>query len=493
MRLFFVTFFVTCSVALAFSQLPTIGGCAVFPADNPWNLDISAYPVHPNSDGFINAISEEKQYLHADFGSDSLYGIPSTIVDSTQPWVQITYNQYGDESDPGPFPVPANALVEGGWNAPSNSDRHVLVVDKSNCMLYEFWQAFKDQVGSAWTMANGAKFDLTKNEYRPDGWTSADAAGLPIMPGLVKYEEVAAGVINHAVRFTAYKSQKGWIHPARHEAGGTDNHYPPMGLRVRLKANYDISNVTGQSKIILQALKKYGMILADNGSSWFISGTSNPLWDDNDLNQLKKIPGSAFEVVYTGPIKTAPSSITITKPQTGEVITGGSTNYIVTSTTSGVDTLRTLEFSSDGGTTWQLVSGTRGTTTFSWSQIPNIATTKAMIRVSDEMANSATSGVFTIASSSSVPDTKTYDLNLSNYPNPVSEETEISFTLPQTENISLMIFNPEGIQAANLFAGEMQEGSHTLSFDAHSLPEGMYFYQLNAGGQTIAKKMIVIR
>jgi hypothetical protein len=152
-------------------------------------------------------------------------------------------------------------------------------------------------------------FDLSTTKYRPDGWTSADAAGLPILPGLVRYEEVASGAIHHAVRFTAYHSQKGWITPARHEAGSNDSHYPPMGLRLRVKANYDISTVTGQSKVILQALKKYGMLLADNGSSWFISGTSNPLWDDNDLNQLKKIPGSAFEVVYTGPIKTQPDAV----------------------------------------------------------------------------------------------------------------------------------------------------------------------------------------
>jgi hypothetical protein len=583
--------FIVLFAGSSFSQSPTIGGCPVFPGDNPWNIDISNYPVHPNSDGFINAISENKQYLHADFGSDTLYGIPYVVVDSTQPFVPITYSLYGDQSDPGPFPFPANAPIEGGWNAPTNSDRHVLVIDKSNCMLYEVWQGSKDQTGSGWTASNGAKFDLTKNEYRPDSWTSADAAGLPIFPGLVRYEEAAAGAINHAVRFTAHNSQKGWIHPARHEAGGNDTHYPPMGLRVRMKANYDISNVTGKSKIILQALKKYGMILADNGSSWFISGTSNLLWDDNDLNQLKKIPGSAFEVVYTGPIKTASSSIAITTPSAGATVTGGSTNYLIQCTTSGVDTLRTLEFSSDGGAHWYLVSGGRGTTTFTWSQVPNVATTQAMIRISDEMANTATSGLFTITSTSSAtitnvtvagvtnghiptgthttiswsstgnmgpvliaensPDNLSWQtidnsisssknsipwiipapspsmfvrirsasdptingtfgsftidpasgvsgsernaFSLSNYPNPVYGKTEISFTIPKSEFVSLKLYSVKGAEFTTLLSNELEAGQHTILFDTRLLPEGMYYYRLNADGNSASEKIIVTR
>src|SRR5438309_2200220 len=171
MRNLLIVCFIAFSAAISFSQPATIGGCPVFPADNPWNLDISKYPVHPKSDVFIGAINKTRQFLHADFGTPAQYGIPYILVDSTQPLVQITYNAYADESDPGPFPIPANAPVEGGAN--SGGDMHVLVIDNSNCMLYEFWKASKDQTGSGWTMANGAKFDLTKNEYRPDGWTSA--------------------------------------------------------------------------------------------------------------------------------------------------------------------------------------------------------------------------------------------------------------------------------------------------------------------------------
>ena len=275
MRYLLIICFIALSTELVFSQQPNVGGCQIFPANNPWNLDISQYPLHPKSDVFIAAINKTKQFLHADFGTPAEYGIPYIVVDSTQPFVPVTYLLYGSESDPGPFPIPANAPVEGGPSASQNSDRHVLVIDKSNCTLYEFWQGSKDQTGSGWSASNGAKFDLTKNTYRPDGWTSADAAGLPIFPGLVRYEEVAAGAINHALRFTVDNSQRGWIHPARHQAGKNDPTYPPMGLRLRLKANYDISKVTGQARIILEALKKYGMINADNGSSWFISGTSN--------------------------------------------------------------------------------------------------------------------------------------------------------------------------------------------------------------------------
>jgi len=239
MRYLLIICFIALSTELVFSQPPNVGGCQIFPADNPWNLDISQYPVHPESDVFIAAINKTRQFLHADFGTPAEYGIPYIVVDSTQALVPITYLLYGDQSDPGPFPIPANAPVEGGPNASQNSDRHVLVIDKSNCMLYEFWQGSKDQTGSGWSASNGAKFDLTKNTYRPDGWTSADAAGLPIFPGLARYEEVAAGAINHALRFTVDNSQRGWIHPARHQAGKNDPTFPPMGLRLRLKANYD--------------------------------------------------------------------------------------------------------------------------------------------------------------------------------------------------------------------------------------------------------------
>ncbi|MCB9450152.1 MAG: hypothetical protein H6672_01865 [Anaerolineaceae bacterium] len=279
-------------------ETPMVGDCTIFPADNPWNTDISEYPVHPNSDAYIAAISQYgDEYLHADFGGDGEYGIPYVVVGADQPFVPITFTAYGDESDPGPYPVPDDAPVENG------GDQHVLVVDTGNCMLYELYAA--EYNGDGWDAESGAVFDLTSNDLRPAGWTSADAAGLPIFPGLARYDEVEAGAINHALRFTVEESQMAYILPATHWASDSDDpDLPPMGLRLRLKADYDISEYTGQARVILEALKTYGMIVADNGSSWFISGASDPRWDDDDLNQLKSVPGSAFEVVDTGELVT---------------------------------------------------------------------------------------------------------------------------------------------------------------------------------------------
>ena len=288
--------------AAAFAQdepeVPAVGDCTVFPADNPWNTDISGYPVHPNSDAYIAAISQYgDEYLHADFGGDGEYGIPYVVVDASQPFVPITFTAYGDESDPGPYPVPEDAPVENG------GDQHVLVVDGENCMLYELYAA--EYNGEGWDAESGAVFDLTANDLRPEGWTSADAAGLPIFPGLARYDEVEAGAILHALRFTVEESQRAYIPPATHWASSSDDpDLPPMGLRLRLKADYDISGYTGQARVILEALQVYGMIVADNGTSWFISGASDPRWDDDDLNQLKSVPGSAFEVVDTGELVT---------------------------------------------------------------------------------------------------------------------------------------------------------------------------------------------
>ncbi len=278
-----------------------VGSCSVFPANNAWNRDISADPVDPNSDNYIATIGASTK-LHPDFGSNPSYGIPYTVVSGTQPKVPINFTSYGSQSDPGPYPFPLNAPVEAG------SDGHSLVIDKDNCVLYELYQA--QQSGAGWNAASGAVYDLNSNQLRPDGWTSADAAGLPIFPGLARYDEATAGAINHALRFTVVRTQKKFIHPATHYASSSTNpNDPPMGLRLRLKASYNISGFTGESRVILTALKKYGMIVADNGSNWFISGVTDTRWDDNDLNQIKTVPGGAFEVVQTianaaGPIDT---------------------------------------------------------------------------------------------------------------------------------------------------------------------------------------------
>lgn len=269
--------------------------CSVYPADNAWNRDISQDPVHVNSAAYVASILKGKSKLHPDFGSNPDYGIPYSIVDASQKKVPITVVSYPEESDLGAYPIPDTQKVEAG------SDHHVLVVDKDACKLYELYGAEKTAMG--WNADSAALFDLASNLLRPDYWTSADAAGLPIFPGLVRYDEVKSGKISHALRFTASKTQRAFIHPATHFASSsTDSALPPMGLRLRLKADFDISSYTGDTKVILQALKTYGMILADNGSDWFITGATDTRWDDTDLEQLKGVPGSAFEAVESGPL-----------------------------------------------------------------------------------------------------------------------------------------------------------------------------------------------
>jgi len=279
---------------IASGNAPKIGVCQIYPADNAWNRDVSADPVDPNSEKYIQSMNGSG-HLHPDFGGNGKYGIPFNVVKSGQALVPINITDYPEESDAGPYPIPADAKVENG------SDGHVLTLDQDNCVLYELYVAIKTATG--WDAAQASKFDLKSNALRPDYWTSADAAGLPIMPGLAKYDEVEAGAVNHALRFTASKTQKGFIHPATHYASSsTDANLPPMGLRLRLKADFDTSKFTGESKVILEGLKKYGMILADNGSNWYITGAADPRWNDEDLNQMKTVPASAFEAVQSGVI-----------------------------------------------------------------------------------------------------------------------------------------------------------------------------------------------
>jgi hypothetical protein len=272
----------------------------MFPKTNAWNQNVASLPVRPDSATLVrNITSAGKTNLHPDFGGAGAYGIPFKIVPATQPKVPIHFTAYGDESDPGPYPIPSNAPVEGG--SASDGDRHVLVLQQGTCHLYELGRAF--WVTNHWNADVGVNWDLKSNALRPAGWTSADAAGLPILPGLVRYDEVAAGAINHAVRFTVPKSQRGYILPATHFASSSTNPaLPPMGLRLRLKASFSLAGFHGQSLVILRALKAYGMIVADNGSSWYITGSADKRWNDDDLNQLKSVPGSAFEAVNTGAI-----------------------------------------------------------------------------------------------------------------------------------------------------------------------------------------------
>ena len=296
LSLFAITLLPAAIAAEAFAA-PTIAGCPVFPADDVWNTPIGTLIADPNSQSYITTIGAGKG-LHADFGSGlwdgGPIGIPYATVNGSQPKVGIVFD-YADESDPGPYPVPPDAQIEGG--PLSTGDRHVLVVDTGHCILYELYSAYPQSDGT-WQAGSGAIFNLTSNALRPATWTSADAAGLPILPGLVRYDEVASGEITHALRFTAPQTRKAFIWPARHQASSlTGLQYPPMGQRFRLKASFDISGFSRDTQVILTALKKYGMILADNGSSWYISGAPDPRWNNDVLHELGLVTGSAFEAV----------------------------------------------------------------------------------------------------------------------------------------------------------------------------------------------------
>lgn len=288
------------------SAAPTVAGCPVFPADNAWNRRVDRLPVTRNSATLIRSIGLDSHF-HADFGSGlwdgGPIGIPFTVVDGGQRKVPIGFD-YADESDRGPYPVPADAPIEGGRNA--DGDRHVLVVDKSACKLYELYDAHPLDAGRSWHAGSGATFDLRSNHLRPKTWTSADAAGLPILPGLARYDEVAQGAISHALRFTAPRTRTSFVWPARHQAGSSSSlSLPPMGLRVRLKGNVSLKGLPRQARTIAIALKRYGLMLADNGSPWYVSGAPDPRWDNDQLHALDRLSGRDFEVVTVRPPRPA--------------------------------------------------------------------------------------------------------------------------------------------------------------------------------------------
>lgn len=277
---------------------PPVPSRSVFPPDNPWNRDISADLVDSNSDNLIAACGATRS-LHPDFGTEyggAPWGIPFVTVRGTAARVPVTFD-YADESDPGPYPIPPDAPIEGG--AGSTGDRHVLVIDVDTWKLYELFDAHPASGGASWQAGSGAVFDLASNALRPEGWTSADAAGLPIFPGLVRYDEaVTSGAITHALRFTCPTTRRAYVPPARHYASSsTDPNLPPMGMRVRLKASVDISGFPPEVRLILTALKTYGMFLADNGGGFFVSGAPDPRWNDANIDTMKRLSGSDFEVV----------------------------------------------------------------------------------------------------------------------------------------------------------------------------------------------------
>ena len=295
----------TTTVAAVMTPVPaappvSAPNCALFPADNHWNMRVDQLPRHPRSKEIVASIGRQET-LHPDFGSGTWdggpIGIPFTTVAGDQERVPVSFN-YDDESDPGPYPIPPDAPIEGGPGA--DGDRHVIVVDRDECVLYELFDAHPREGGARWTAGSGARWDLSSNALRPKGWTSADAAGLPILPGLARHDEVASGEIDHALRFTVSRTRRAFIYPARHLASSlTGRNLPAMGQRLRLRQGFNVTSYPPQARVVLRALKRYGMIVADNGSDWFISGAPHDEWDNDQLHALKSVKGKHFVVVDT--------------------------------------------------------------------------------------------------------------------------------------------------------------------------------------------------
>lgn len=313
---------IACTMTLALAALaaatlasgkpvPGAPACPMTPADSFWHADVSSLPVHPQSATWVAAIGASAG-LKADFGSGTWnggpIGIPFTTVPGNQPRVPVSF-EYDDESDAGPYPIPPTAPIEGG--ASSSGDRHVLVVDRDACRLWELYAAYPQNGGASWTAGSGATWDLNANTMRPLGWTSGDAAGLLILPGLVRRDEVDAGVVDHVIRFTAPRTANAYVWPASHKAGTGGASDPPMGAWFRLKASFDIGSFSAANQVILRALKKHGMVLADNGSPFYLSGVPDPAWNNSDLNLLKNVPGSAFEAVDVSSLRVSNTSYAV--------------------------------------------------------------------------------------------------------------------------------------------------------------------------------------
>jgi IPT/TIG domain-containing protein len=341
---------------MSVGQGASLNGFLPFPSDNLWNKDISSAPVDLSSSAIINYIGSSIG-IHPDFGSGlyngSSMGIPYTVVDSSQALIPINYTAYGDESDPGPMPIPLSAPIEGYPN-PGNGDRHVLVLDNASCFLYELYGSYPQ--ATSWNAGSGAVWDLLGDEQRPYTWTSADAAGLPIFPGLVRYDEVAAGAIKHAIRFTLQNSSAGFTPPASHWASTTSNTLAlPMGARLRLKASFDVSSFSAANQVILNAMKKYGLILADNGSSMYISGAPDDRWGNDDLHNLGAVTASDFEVLQLSPLYTSSNVPSGPAPQI--------TNFNASSTSVSSGTPVTLSWQVSGASyviVSPIVGATRG-------------------------------------------------------------------------------------------------------------------------------------
>ena len=379
-----------CIAVITPAEAQTVGSCLVFPANNVWNARVDALPVHSKSAAYVNTIGATKTG-HADFGA-GLYngasiGIPFITVPGSQPKVGVTF-QYADESDPGPYPIPSNAPIEGGSG--STGDRHVLAIDQTNCVLYELYAAYP-QLNGTWTAGSGAVFDLKANNLRPSTWTSADAAGLPIFPGLARYDEVAAGAIKHALRFTAPQTQKAFVWPARHQASSiTDTNYPPMGQRFRLKSSFNVATFSPQTQVVLRALQQYGMILADNGSAWYVSGAPDDRWDNNQLHELGQLHGTDFEAVDESSLIVDPNSAAVSGGAASGALTLSRTSLNFGFSGSLVTSAQTvaLSFNGTAGVSWTASSNQPNVTVS-----PNAGTGNAVLQIT---ATSGSSAVVTV-------------------------------------------------------------------------------------------------
>jgi hypothetical protein len=342
------------TIASAGTPLPGAGGCPMFPADNVWNTKITNLPVNPHSAQWLASMDAATTNLHPDFGPSgdptNPYGMPYTIVPTGHPFVNVAF-QYASESDPGPYPFGPDTPIEGGQDA--TGDRHAIMVDPTTCTLYELYDARYSATGS--TAGSGAIWNLRSNALRPAGWTSADAAGLPILPGLVRYDEVESGSITHAIRMTAETTDTSYLWPARHEAGArSDPDLPPMGARFRLKASFDISGFSPQAQVVLRAMQQYGLIVADNGSNWYFGGTADPSWPVSLIDELKQVPASAFEAVDESSLMVSPDSgqaSSFAGPVTGMAAAPSGSGYWLTDAEGAVSAHNVPSYGSMAGTT----------------------------------------------------------------------------------------------------------------------------------------------
>ena len=387
-------FALLCLAAVIPLEAQAIGSCPVFPSNNVWNARVDTLPVHPKSAAYVNTIGATST-AHADFGSGlwdgGPIGIPYIAVPGSQLKVPVSF-YYASESDPGPYPIPSNAPIEGGSN--STGDRHVEVIDQTNCILYELSAAYP-QLDGSWTAAAGAIWDLKANNLRPATWTSADAAGLPILPGLARYDEFAAGAIQHALRFTAPQTQKAFIWPARHQASSiTDTNYPPMGVRFRLKAGFNVSSFSPQAQVVLRGLQQYGMILADNGSAWYLSGVPDERWDNNQLHELGQLQGTDFEAVDESSLMVDPNSAAVSSAGTSGALTLSRTSLNFGFSGSLVTSSQrvALGFNGASGVSWTASSNQPNITVS-----PSAGTGSAILQIT---ATSGSSGAVTVAAPS---------------------------------------------------------------------------------------------